>query len=91
MSGAENEEYICGAILIDGVQVLPAIRGILTPGAFQMEAYRAIYVAGLSLLDAGEPIDPVSIKAHAKRQGVELSNKLLSELMEVVPSAAYCV
>ena len=91
MSGAENEEYICGAILIDGVQVLPAIRGILPPEAFQLEAYRAIYVAGLSLLDAGEPIDPVSIKAQAKRQGVELSNELLSELMEVVPSAAYCV
>lgn len=91
MTGAENEAYICGAILIDGVQVLPAIRGILPPGAFQLEAYRAIYVAGLSLLDAGEPIDPVSIKAQAKRQGVELSNELLSELMEVVPSAAYCV
>lgn len=91
MTGAENEAYICGAILIDGVQVLPAIRGILPPGAFQLEAYRAIYVAGLSLLDAREPIDPVSIKAQAKRQGVELSNELLSELMEVVPSAAYCV
>lgn len=91
MSGAENEAYICGAILIDGVQVLPAVRGILPPGAFQLEAYRAIYTAGLSLLDAGEPIDPVSIKAQAKRQGVELSNELLSELMEVVPSAAYCV
>lgn len=91
MTGAENEAYICGAILIDGVKVLPSIRGILPPGAFQLEAYRTIYVAGLSLLDAGEPIDPVSIKAQAKRQGVELSNELLSELMEVVPSAAYCV
>lgn len=91
MSGTENEAYICGAILIDGAQVLPAVRGILPPGAFQLEAYRAIYVAGLSLLDAGEPVDPVSIKAQAKRQGVELSNDLLSQLMEVVPSSAYCV
>lgn len=91
MTGAENEAYICGAILIDGVQVLPAIRGILPPGAFQLEAYRAIYTAGLSLLDAGEPIDPVSVRTQAKQQGVELSNELLSELMEVVPSAAYCV
>lgn len=91
MTGAENEAYICGAILIDGVQVLPAIRGILPPGAFQLEAYRAIYTAGLSLLDAGEPIVPVSVRTQAKRQGVELSNELLSELMEVVPSAAYCV
>lgn len=91
MSGAENEAYICGAILIDGAQVLPAIRGILPPGAFQLEAYKAIYVAGLSLLDAGEPIDPVSIKTKAKRQGVELSNDLFSQLMEIVPSTSYCV
>lgn len=91
MTGAENEAYICGAILIDGVQVLPAVRGILPPGAFQLEAYRAVYVAGLSLLDACEPIDPVSIKAQAKRQGVELSNELLSQLMEIVPTTANCV
>lgn len=91
MSGAENEAYICGAILIDGAQVLPAIRGILPPGAFQLEAYKAIYVAGLSLLDAGEPIDPVSIKTKAKRQGVDLSNDLFSQLMEIVPSTSYCV
>lgn len=85
------EQYLCGAILISGDAVMKAIRGIVTPDCFQLEAYRAIYVAGLSLLDAGEPIDPVSIKAQAKRQGVELSNELLSELMEVVPSTAYCV
>ena len=86
-----NEEYLAGAILIDGENVMPAVRGILPPGAFQLEAYRAIYMAGLSLLDAGEPIDPVSIKTKAKQQGVELPEKLLVELMEVVPTAAYCV
>lgn len=91
MSGASNEAYLAGSILIDGAQVLPAVRGILPTGAFQLEAYRAIYVAGLSLLDAGEPIDPVSIKAKAKQQGVELPERLLVELMEVVPTAAYCV
>lgn len=91
MSGASNEAYLAGAILIDGAHVLPAVRGILPTGAFQLEAYRAIYVAGLYLLDAGEPVDPVSIKAQAKRQGVELPEKLIVELMEVVPTAAYCV
>ena len=91
MSGASNEAYLAGSILIDGAQVLPAVRGILPTGAFQLEAYRAIYVAGLSLLDAGEPIDPVSIKAKAKQQGVELPERLLVELMEVVPTAAYCI
>lgn len=86
-----NEQYIAGAILIDGAQVLPAIRGILPAGAFQYDEYRAIYTAGLSLLDAGEPVGPVSIRTQAKRRGVELSEKLIVELMEVVPTAAYCV
>lgn len=86
-----SEQYVCGAILIDGAQVLSAIRGILTAGAFQYDEYRAVYTAGLSLLDAGEPVDPVSIKAQAKRQGVELTNQLLTKLMEIVPTTANCV
>lgn len=85
------EQYLCGAILISGDAVMKAVQGIVTPECFQLEAYRAIFTAALSLLEDGTPVDPVSIKAQAKRQGVELSNNLLSELMEVVPSAAYCV
>ena len=85
-----TEQYLCGAILISGEAVMKAIRGIVTPDCFQLEAYRAIFMAALSLLEDGTPIDPVSIAATAKRQGVELSNKLLSELMEVVPTAANC-
>lgn len=85
------EQYLSGAILISGEAVLQAIRGIVTADCFQLEAYRAIFTAALSLMEDGAPVDPVSIAATAKRQGVELSNKLLSELMEVVPTAANCV
>ena len=85
------EQYLCGAILISGDAVMKAIRGIVTPDCFQLEAYRAIFTAALSLLEDGTPIDPVSIAATAKRQGVELSNKLLLELMEIVPTAVNCV
>ena len=85
------EQYLCGAILISGDAVMKAIRGIVTPDCFQLEAYRAIFTAALSLLEDGTPIDPVSIAATAKRQGVELSVKLRSELMEIVPTAANCV
>lgn len=85
------EQYLCGAILISGEAVMKAIRGIVTPDCFQLEAYRAIFTAALSLLEDGTPIDPVSIAATAKRQGVELPNKLLLELMEIVPTAANCV
>lgn len=85
------EQYLCGAILISGDAVMKAIRGIVTPDCFQLEAYRAIFTAALSLLEDGTPIDPVSIAATAKRQGVEHPNKLLLELMEIVPTAANCV
>lgn len=85
------EQYLCGAILISGDAVMKAIRGIVTPDCFQLEAYRAIFTAALSLLEDGTPIDPVSIAATSKRQGVELSNKLLLDLMEIVPIAANCV
>lgn len=85
------EQYLCGAILISGDAVMKAIRGIVTPDCFQLEAYRAIFTAALCLLEDGTPIDPVSIVATAKRQGVGLSNKLLLELMEIVPTAANCV
>lgn len=85
------EQYLCGAILISGEAVMKAIRGIVTPDCFQLEAYRAIFTAALSILEDGTPIDPVSIAATAKRQGVELPNKLLVELMEIVPTAVNCV
>lgn len=85
------EQYLCGAILISGDAVMKAIRGIVTPDCFQLEAYRAIFTAALSLLEDGTPIDPVSIAATAKRQGVELPSKLFLELMEIVPTAANCV
>ena len=85
------EQYLCGAILISGNAVMEAIRGIVTPDCFQLEAYRAIFTAALSLLEDGTPIDPVSIAATAKRQGMELPSKLLLELMEIVPTAANCV
>lgn len=85
------EQYLCGAILISGEQVLQAIRGLVTADCFQYEAYRAIFTAGLSLMENGSPIDPISIAAAAKRQGVELPNAMLAELMEIVPTAANCV
>ena len=81
-----NESYLAGAILIDGANVLPVIRGLVKPEDFQIEAFRAVFTAAASLAADGEPVDPCSIKARAKRQGVELSNQLLTELMEIVPT-----
>ena len=86
-----SEQYIAGAILISGEQVLGAIRGLVTAECFRLESCRAIFTAGESLLEQGQPIDPVSVAAEARRQGVELPNSLLAELMEIVPTAANCV
>lgn len=88
MTGAGSESYLAGAILIDGANVLPVVRGLVKPEDFQVEAYRAVFTAAASLAADGEPVDPCSIKVRAKRQGVELSNQLLTELMEIVPTCA---
>lgn len=81
-----NESYLAGAILIDGANVLPVIQGLVKPDDFQTGAYRTVFTAAASLAAEGEPVDPVSIQARARKQGVELSNQLLTELMEVVPT-----
>ena len=81
-----NESYLAGAILIDAASVLPVIQGLVKPDDFQIEAYRTVFTAAASLAADGEPVDPVSIQARARKQGVELSNQLLTELMEIVPT-----
>ncbi|MCI6851391.1 MAG: AAA family ATPase [Clostridiales bacterium] len=86
-----SEAFLAGALLIDGTQVVPAIRGIVTREDFHVEAYGAIFAASLALAEDDETIDPVSIQHRAKRDGVDLSNDLLCELMATVPTAANCV
>lgn len=86
-----NEAYIAGALLIDGKQVVQAIRGIVSRNDFHVEVYGAIFSAAFSLAADNEAIDPVSIRHWAKREGVELSNELLVDLMECTPTAANCV
>ena len=85
-----SEAYIAGALLIDGGPVIQIIRGIVKAEDFQLEAYQAIYSAALSLADNGDPIDPVSIRCQAQKEGIDLSNNFLAELMECTPTAANC-
>ena len=90
-TGINNEAYIAGALLIDGEQVVQAIRGIVSRNDFHVEAYGAIFSAAFSLSAGGEVIDPVSIRSQAKHEGVELSKELILGLMECTPTAANCV
>lgn len=86
-----NEAYIAGALLLDGGQVVQAIQGVVSRSDFHVEAYGAIFSAAFSLAKDNEAIDPVSIRHRANREGVELSNEMLAELMECTPTAANCV
>ena len=86
-----NEAYIAGTLLIDGINVVQTIRGIVSRDDFSVEAYGAIFSAAFSLEADSEAVDPVSIRNRAKRDGVELSNDLIVELMECTPTAANCV
>lgn len=85
-----SELFLAGAMLIDGEKVLPLIRGKVTEDDFQEDAYRAIFTSAVALAGRGEAIDPVTIRDEAKRQGVELSNQFLTELMACTPTAANC-
>ena len=80
-----SEAYIAGSLLIDGGPVIQIIRGIVKAEDFQLEAYQAIYSAALSLADNGDPIDPVSIRCQAQKEGIDLSNNFFAELMECTP------
>lgn len=86
-----SEAYIAGAILIDGQQVIKLVQGIITWSDFQSTTCGAIFSAALELAADNEAIDPVSVRERAKRDGVELSNEYLTELMDAVPTAANCV
>ena len=86
-----NEAYIAGALLIDGEQVVQAIRGIVNRDDFHVDAYGAIFSAALALTADSQAVDPVSIQNRAKRDGVELSRGLLLDLMECTPTVANCV
>ena len=86
-----NEAYIAGALLLFGEQAAHDIRGIISRDDFQVNTYGAIFSAAESLLATNEPIDPVSIRERARRDGVELLDDFIKELMDCVPTLAYCV
>lgn len=85
-----NEAYLAGTLLIDGDNVIPRIRGIVSRNDFLDETYGEIFYAASTLADRNDPIDPVSIRQIARHDGVELSNNLILQLMECTPTVEYC-
>lgn len=86
--GLDAEAAVAGSILIDPTPVLDAIRKIVSVNDFQSGAARAIYSAGLSLLDSGSALDTVTIQAAAEALDKSASNEYCADVMKVTPTAA---
>lgn len=81
------EQSVAGALLIDA-SCYSAVRAIVAPGDFSSAPCGAILRAAGRLIDAGEPVDPVTIQANAARYGDELPSEYLMQLMEITPTTA---
>lgn len=79
------EQSVCGCILISET-CFPTVRKILQADHFTTDWGRVIFKASEALADRNEVIDPVTIQKEAMRQGYELTNDLLMQLMEITPS-----
>lgn len=84
------EQSLVGSILIDAA-CLPAIRQNVAASDFAIIQNRAIFEAAVRLSDAGQPVDPVTIQADARKHGLEVSSDYLMQLMEFTPTAAHAV
>ncbi|GAB0058631.1 Replicative DNA helicase [Candidatus Magnetaquicoccaceae bacterium FCR-1] len=86
----EAEQSVLGAVLLDNT-VMDQITDILVPEDFYVGAHRVAYQAMLSLLDRGDPADPVLLKQY-----LEKNNELnvvggagyFARLMDTVPTTA---
>lgn len=82
-----NEQYIAGCLLLEE-SIIWGLDGLVTAEDFQSKNCRAIYEAAKAIAAEGGAVDPVSIRDRAMRNGIDLSNEFLAQLMAVVPTTA---
>ena len=86
----DAEQSVLGAILLENSAIDRAIE-VLTPDDFYKEAHRRIYLAMLTLSEAAEPIDLITLP-EALRKADELDRvggaAYISTLVNTVPNAA---
>lgn len=82
------EDSYIGALLISPQEVLTATRGILRVADFLDSRARAVYRAACELTDAGDTVDPVTIKGRA---GDAVTDDYLVECMDITATAVNCV
>ncbi len=84
------EQSVLGAILLDN-SIHDQVADILHPQDFYTGAHRVIYQAICTLLERGEPADPVVLQHHLQKNE-ELhavgGSGYLAELIETVPTTA---
>lgn len=83
-----HESGVIGSILLDP-KAIGLVADIVKPDDFTVEQYRTTYTAALSLYREGKPIDPVALKAEARKQApaLTLDDRAMIELMEITPTA----
>ena len=85
----EAEQSVLGAILLDNAAISEAL-GVLGAGDFYREAHRRIFAAMLTLSEAGEPIDAVTLTDTLRIGGaLEAAGgaAYIAEVAAMVPTA----
>lgn len=81
------ENAVLGSILLDPDAIV-SVRDVLRPEMFYFGRNRAIYESLIALDDAGEPIDPVSVRWWMEKNGGDdVPFDVINNLVEAVPSA----
>lgn len=87
----EAERSVLGAVLIDNGQCIDTVRDMLEPGQLYIPVHRTIYKTMLSMAEAGEPIDLVTVTSALQEKG-HLDKiggvAYLTGLADAVPTAA---
>lgn len=85
------EQSVLGAILIDK-DAMVDVAEFLRPEHFYKEAHTEIFAAMLTLYEAHEPVDLVTLTSELKKTGklkIAGGSTYLSDLLNVVPTAAH--
>jgi replicative DNA helicase len=85
------EQSVLGAILIDKDAMIE-VAEFLRPEHFYKDAHAVIFAAMITLYEAHEPLDVVSVTAQLKKEGtlkIAGGAPAVSELLNVVPTSAH--
>ena len=82
------EESVASCILVAPTETLPLIRQNITADDFAIESARSVFRCACVLADNKEPVDPTTILAQAKKDGLPLSEDWVRETMKAYLTTA---